>query len=256
MSARDESQRKRRFYVPDLPAGDAREQPGGHVHVELPQDESHHALNVLRLEIGDEVELFDGTGTVAAGKIAKTTRNRAEIKLAEVRKEPRPGPAVHLAFAVPKSKRLDWLLEKAGELGAAGLRAVRFERSVAGDSAFNDAKKQRWQRRLISAGKQSGRNHLPQLLPPMELADFLSAAGTDLLLLGDAGKEARPVSSVKPQSDQGVSILVGPEGGLTEEEFQRCTGAGYLPVRLGGGTLRTETAAIALLAAVVAIAEQ
>ena len=106
-----------RFFAEDLSPGP----------LALAAGEAHHALHVLRLRAGTEVELFDGRGGTAAGTIAAVRRGEVTVEVAAIRPAvEREGPAIHLASAVPKGKRLDWLLEKATELGAASLRPVAF----------------------------------------------------------------------------------------------------------------------------------
>ena len=238
--------RRRRFYVPDL-TGE---------RIDLPPDEAHHALHVLRLHPGAAVELFDGRGGSADGTVAEADRRRISVDVEHLHPvQPRSAPQVHLAFAVPKGKRLDWLLEKTTELAAASVQAVTFERSVAGKAELTPAKRHRWEGHCIAAAKQCGLQFLPDIRPPVEVGEFLAAPGEALRLLGATGPDAAPAREalagyVPPQP---VVLLVGPEGGLTDAEHAAACEAGFQAVRLGGTTLRTETAAIALLAAAVGI---
>ena len=243
--------------------------------VALTAFEAHHAVDVLRLGAGEQVELFDGAGRTAVGRIVRAGRGKAAVRIEQLRPTiRRGGPLVHLAFAVPKGKRLDWLLEKATELGAASLRPVRFERSVAGGEP-GAAKRGRWLAHCIAAAKQSGLNFLPEIRRPLSLEEFLKESaiespqpgntGGDIArLLGDVSPEAPgitnalealrpPLRSTIDNRQSEIVLLVGPEGGLTDAERAACLGAGFAPVRIGRTTLRTETAAIALLAAATAI---
>jgi len=217
-------------------------------------DEAHHALDVLRFGVGAEVELFDGRGGLAEGKIVEIARGRFVVCIARSTQVPRPEPIVRLGFAVPKGKRLDWLLEKATELGAATLEPVVFERSVAGGDELSDAKRQRWFAHCLAATKQCGLNWLPEICPPSPLNDFLAQRGEAICILGHAGPEADPLARIMSQwyGGQPICLLVGPEGGLTDAEFNSAREAGFRAARLGRTTLRVETAAIALLAAIVA----
>jgi 16S rRNA (uracil1498-N3)-methyltransferase len=256
-----------RFFAPDLRPGTIR----------LPAAEAHHAVNVLRLKPGAAAELFDGRGRTAVGTIAQSRRGEAAVTVERVEgPADRPEPVVHLAFAVPKGKRLDWLLEKATELGAASLHPVVFERSVAGGKELSAGKRDRWLGHCIAAAKQCGLNFLPEIRDPVGCAALFAAHQTRrdgtpprpcqssgvqqtamhaLRLVGDLGADAAPVAEAlaKRQAGQEVLILIGPEGGLTQEERVVVLRAGFIPVRLGGTTLRIETAAIALLAATVAM---
>lgn len=238
--------RKSRFFAADLAAE----------QISLDAGESHHALHVLRLGAGAEVELFDGCGGVAEGVICEAGRGSVTISVADRRQlETTAGVRVKLAFAEPKGKRLDWLLEKATELAAAAIQPVIFARSVAGSERLSDSKRQRWMGHCISASKQSGLNFLPELCQPVTLAELLAGAGPSPGIVGVCGDSGSSLSEALSQytSGQQVTILVGPEGGMTEAELAAVVDAGFKPVGLGETTLRIETAAIALLAATRAI---
>lgn len=245
-------ERNKRFFVEDL-AGEA---------VALSAGEAHHAMNVMRLGVGDAVELFDGRGAAADGTIVEASRGEVSVRVVS-RRPPvaRPGPVIHLAFAVPKGKRLDWLLEKATELAAGSLTPVGFEHSVVDPGELAGAKRERWIGRCVSAAKQSGLDWLPELHTPQPLTDFLARfteAGW-VGLVGSAGADAGSVkqalASISTEPARDVCLLVGPEGGLTTAEYAATRQAGFTPVRLGRTTLRIETAAIAMIAAVSAIME-
>jgi 16S rRNA (uracil1498-N3)-methyltransferase len=222
--------------------------------VTLAGEEALHAVRVLRLHAGAEVELFDGQGGLATGRIVETGRRQVVVEIERRSSTPRPRPIVHLGFAAPKGRRLDWLLEKAAELGAASLQAVIFQRSVAGGGEFSDAKRRRWFEHCLAAAKQCGLDWLPEMRPPVPLADFLVHRGGELCILGQAGPDAARLIDVlaRRKDKQAIRLLVGPEGGLTDPELAAVSGEGFLPVRLGRTTLRIETAAVALLAAIIA----
>ncbi|MHC4983427.1 MAG: RsmE family RNA methyltransferase [Planctomycetota bacterium] len=240
--------------------------------VVLSAGEAHHAKDVLRLREGSQVELFDGSGRTAAGRITEWSRGEAVVRIERLsRPAARPAPIVHLAFAVPKGKRLNWLLEKATELAAASLRPVRFRRSVA-RAELSGLKRRRWLAHCIAAAKQCGLNFLPELREELKLNEFLQQAEgpsggprankeQTIRLFGDNEGHAASVADVLARAEKfavqhtecEIVLLVGPEGGLTQAEREACLAAGFQPVRLGQTTLRTETAAVALLAAVAAL---
>ena len=225
--------------------------------VELSTAESHHAMHVLRLGVGAEVELFDGRGQRSAGRIALAKHGKVSVEVTgPVSASSRPAPTIHLATATPKGKRLDWLLEKATELGAASLTAVRFERSVSGGEPLGESARERWRTHCIAAAKQCGLDFLPEIPEPVSLQAFLAAPPAEpaVRLVGDLGEAAvtlpRALSAWKPE--QPVTVLVGPEGGFTPPEREAILASGFVPVRLGATTLRIETAALAMLAGVLA----
>jgi len=193
---------------------------------------------------------------VGRGRIAWAVRREVLVALEDIAhtKHP-PAPAVHLGFAVPKGKRLDWLLEKATELGAASLRPVVFERSVAAPD-LNKAKAEKWRAACIAAAKQCGLDFLPEINAPEGFRHFLEECADMVCLLGDTGRDALSLPAALDQSSivkrQSV-ILVGPEGGLTDAERRQALAAGFRPVRIGANTLRVETAGVAMLAAVTAL---
>jgi len=246
-----ETDKRPRFFVPDLAA----EAPA---RAELPQAEAHHALHVLRLRAGAAVELFDGRGQCAEGRIADAARRRVTVAVERAWTEPTPArPLVHLAFAVPKGSRADWLVEKATELGVASLRPTVFERSVAGKEPLSAAKRERWMNHCAAAAKQAQVNWLPAIEDAAPLGDRLAQAAGALVLVGDTVEEAVPILEALARRRKGEDILivVGPEGGLADAERATLRAGGAVPVRLGRSVLRVETAAVALAAAAIASAE-
>ena len=223
--------------------------------VELPSTEAHHALHVMRLSAGDVVEVFDGSGQVVIGRLQPDGRKAASVSVTDRRSvEPPTGPAVTLAFAVPKGKRLDWLLEKATELGAASLAPVVFERSVVRPE-LTARTRERWRAATISAAKQCGAGLLPEIRDPQPIAEHLASGKADVGLLGDVDGTPLAKHAADVAAAESVTLLVGPEGGLTDAERSGAAEAGFIPVRVGAYTLRVETAATALLAAARALAE-
>ena len=170
----------------------------------------------------------------------------------------RDGPPVsrlHLAFAVPKGRRLDWLLEKSTELGVSGLWPVVFQRSVA-TPRFAPSTRERWRGVCIAAAKQCGLNFLPELHPPQDLRAFLEACPSGGRLMGQPEADTPAVSVIASLAGaEDICLLVGPEGGLTEAESQAARSAGFAPVRLVRSVLRVETAAVAMLAVARALVQ-
>jgi len=219
--------------------------------VPLSPSEAHHAVDVLRLALGSEVELFDGAGAVAVGTLAELARGRAAVRISHRRgAKSRPEPWITLAFAAPKGKRLDWLLEKATELGVDRLVPVSFARSVVRVELTAHARR-RWRGICVAAAKQCGANFLPEVRRPVGLEGLLSEPGGCLRVLGDVEADTGLLEVLERWSPGNrITLLVGPEGGLDEAERHAAVAAGFIPVRLGDLMLRTETAATGLLAAV------
>lgn len=215
--------------------------------VEVTGPEAHHLTRVRRVGPGDSVELFDGQGGAARGRVNLSERNRVEIVI-ESRDAPRPEPAVQitLATAVPKGDRFDWLIEKATELGVARIIPLRTQRSVVDPRT---SKLDRLRRLVVEACKQSGRNCLLQIEPLVSWPEFLATHTEGLRLIAHPGGEA--IARIGTTS--AVILAIGPEGGFTVEEVDQGLGLGWKPVSLGPNLLRIETAGLAASAAMLAL---
>ncbi len=210
-----------------------------------------HITRVLRLRVGEALTLFNGQGGEYSAGIDQAHGGVVTVAVGERRAIERESPlGLTLAQGVSRGERMDLVVQKATELGASGLVPVLTERSVVRlDAQQADRRWNHWRSIAIGACEQSGRNRLPELSPPLPLGEFLRAAARGppaharLLLAPTAsaglGDVPRPLGS--------VTVLIGPEGGLTEAEQQAAVAAGFTPVRLGPRVLRTETAAIAAL---------
>jgi 16S rRNA (uracil1498-N3)-methyltransferase len=220
----------------------------------LPEAAAHHAVHVLRLRPGDEVTLFNGRGGEYAGRIAASERLRVSVDLLQHRAIERESPvAVTLVQGVSAGEKMDFTVQKATELGVAALQPVVAARStgrISGERA--SLKRAHWQRVVIAACEQCGRNRIPEVLPVLALAEYCRVP---------AGAEARVLLSPLAQTglraarlDGAVALAAGPESGFSAEEEAMLVEAGFVPVRLGPRVLRTETAALAALAALNALA--
>ncbi|MDD5056944.1 MAG: 16S rRNA (uracil(1498)-N(3))-methyltransferase [Sideroxydans sp.] len=218
---------------------------------ELPPEAAHHASRVLRLRVGDAVQIFDGQGNALDAIIADI--HGKHVTLGNL--QPCPGQTetslrIVLAQAMSSSEKMDWVVQKATELGADEIVPVQTQRSVAklsGDRA--EKRTEHWRNVTVSACEQSGRNTLPQLHAPQELSTWLHEMrhepGSKFILLpgGSGNLQSQP----KPTGR--ATLLIGPEGGFTGDEASLAQQAGFIPVLLGPRVLRTETAAIAGIAA-------
>lgn len=215
--------------------------------VALHDEARHHLRRVLRLRAGAPLELVDGRGGLARASLREDGRARIEAREPVA---PPPAAPVHLVCAIPRRPRLDWLVEKATELGVASLRLARTEH---GEHAVPPARLQRLRRKADEALAQSRRLHRMALEPARPWPACVRAPGADELWLGSApGDPALPagraVRAPGPRAGRVLGLLVGPEGGLTSDEVDAALAAGARPVRLGAHVLRVETAAIALAA--------
>jgi 16S rRNA (uracil1498-N3)-methyltransferase len=211
---------------------------------------ANHLVRVLRLGIGAAVTLFDGAGGEYAARIESLRKDAVLIEVGAHAAVERESPlAVTLAQGVSRGERMDWVIQKATELGVRRIVPLITQRSVVRlDARQAQKKSQHWRGITIAACEQCGRNRLPELAAPVDLPDFLgsTAAGDDLrLLLSPLG--SLHIGAIKSVGN--IILLIGPEGGLAPEEGAAAIAQGFVPVQLGPRILRTETAAIAALAA-------
>ena len=208
--------------------------------VRVPAEAAHHA-RVTRVAPGDPVEVLDLAGTVAIGTLARWDGKACVVEVERVergRGEP-PAPLV-LGLAALHTHAFDWAVEKATELGATVVVPVLAVRVQGGR---HGARVERWQRLADAAVAQCGRSRPPRVAEPALLSDFASAA-RGVRLVADPGA---PMPAAFPPGSDGVTLLVGPEGGFTDEELAAVREAGFAGLPLGPRILRAETAAVAAL---------
>jgi len=219
--------------------------------IELRGAEAHHLGNVRRVKVGEQVELFDGAGKIVIGRVSKINKATARIEVLERLEKERAETEVIVACALAKGSRWDWLIEKCVELGATQIWPLLFERSVVKGSG-EAGQLAKWNRRALEAAKQCGRAYLPKIAQPRALEKVLADTNDNYLgVVGTGNESAKPILVVLEKAEpKRVALLVGPEGGLTEQEQALVQASGYEPVYLGENTLRVETAAAGLLAAI------
>lgn len=206
----------------------------------------HYLRDVLRLAPGDEVELFDGRG---AAWPARLEPGLEWLSLGPRRDAAPGGPALHLLFALAKGEKSELVVQKATELGAARLAPFAAARSVVRlDEAKGAERAVRWRRIAEEAARQCGRADVPEVAAPASLAAALAAVPAGFRLLVLHGEGGAPLGALGLEGAPGVAAVVGPEGGLDEQELAACRAAGALTATLGPRTLRAETAAIAVVA--------
>lgn len=218
----------------------------------LPEESAHHALHVLRLREGEEVTLFNGRGGEFACRIASLQKKALLADVLQHRPIEREAPLrMVLVQGVSSSERMDFTIRKAVELGVAEIHPVLAAASVArprGERAA--ARIEHWQRIVISACEQCGRNRIPEVHALRPLEDIPRALSMKILLSPRA--ELR-LSEIAGKVGGAVTLAAGPEAGFNAAEEASFAAAGFVPVSLGPRVLRTETAALAALAALNAL---
>jgi 16S rRNA (uracil1498-N3)-methyltransferase len=218
----------------------------------LTEDAAHHAIHVLRLRENDEITLFNGRGGEFAARIASIQRLRIAVDLLQHRALERESALrVTLVQGVSAGEKMDSTLRKAVELGVAEVQPVLAARSVArpkGDRAEN--RRVHWQKVVIAACEQCGRNRIPEVQPLITVLEYRANAAATKILLSPSAQ--LPFSKASSKGDQFI-LAAGPEAGFTAEEEAALAGAGFVPASLGPRVLRTETAAVAALAALNAL---
>ena len=214
--------------------------------VELDASQANYLGNVLRLEAGAELLIFDGRSGEWLARIADASKKRMKLTVERRTREPETAPDVWLAFAPVKRAQTDWLVEKATELGAARLIPEMTRRTIA-----ERVKLERLQAIAIEAAEQCGRTRLPEIDEPTALAQLLKGPDRALYFADEQGGE--PVASAFRPGP--ATILIGPEGGFTDGERALVHAApNSVAISLGPRILRAETAALAALASYMALA--
>jgi 16S rRNA (uracil1498-N3)-methyltransferase len=231
----------RRLYLPFSESGPS--------VVELDASQRHYVLDVLRLAEGDALEVFDGRGRSCVAHL----KTGARLHLSEPQESLRGRP-ITILQGLPKGEKLEWVLQKGTELGAAAFVATAAQRSVVRLSAERGGERvRRWRKILEEGARQCGRSDIPglALAASWEEAGATLAPGTRVLILDEEERARRLGEAVsKGAPGQPLALVVGPEGGLDRREVEGWVNRGAEPVSLGTVVLRTETAALAALAIV------
>ncbi len=225
----------RRYYCPDLTTSGTL--------VSLGESESGHAIKVMRVQIGDDVELFDGNGKQAKASVTSLTRKECHLKIltvAEIDRE--PSVRLQFAIAMPKPDRCKEMIERLTELGVHRIVPIVASRSQREPSASLIGK---LRRAVIESCKQSQRNALMEVSDPMQLASFLAEA-SDAVTKWIAHPDGEVIASGSNAAVDAATLLIGPEGGWTQDEIEEAITAGYQKISLGKRIYRIETAAVYL----------
>lgn len=216
----------------------------------LEGEQAHYLGRVMRMRTGDAIVVFDGSGVEYAAEIVEIAKQRVVVKLAQARPRDVESPLkIHLVQGVSRGERMDFVVQKSTELGVNRITPVLTERTVVRlDHKRSGKRHLHWTRIAQNACEQCGRNRVPRIDQPMVLTKWLDlepvADEVRLLLRPGAGRSIKNLS-LPPG---GVTVLIGPEGGLTDMEYEKALYAGFEAVELGPRVLRTETAALVALA--------
>ena len=216
----------------------------------LPAGAARH-VQVLRLQPGDPLVLFDGHGGEWDATVLRMGRSDVAVNVGKHRDVEREAArAVHLAVGVPANERMDWLVEKAAELGVASIQPLLTDRTVVRLNGDRAARRQEhWQGIAIAACEQCGRNRVPEVLAPTDFAAWTPPAQDLVRCVLSLDAAAEPLGRRAQRDLLPVLLLSGPEGGLTDREEAAARAMGFAPVTLGPRVLRAETAPLAALAA-------
>ncbi len=214
--------------------------------------ETHHMLRVKRSRIGDRIVLFNGMGDECSAEIIEVKGNRVKVKIGQIRavsKESNVG--IDIAFAIPKGKRSNFLIQKCAELGVQKLFPLHYERSIVKFKDSCSEKIERWRKIAVEASKQCGRNTITEINDVMDLGNILKSVGSyDISLFACNQSVSNNLKNILKEHQRVNKIisLIGPEGGFAPKEIGMAKEAGCEFVSLGQRILRVETSAIAISA--------
>lgn len=214
------------YHLPELPA------PGPAC---LSGDVAHHLARVLRVRIGETLQVGDGRGKTATATVTTVQKQLVGIELGEISQEPPLQPLLTLAFAVPRPSRADWLVEHATEVGVQSFQPLWTERSRP-----QGLRADRWRKVAAAAAGQCARAWLPEVHEPIELTKLLAKPPEGVRLLADTDGEPIDLAATATAA----VLLIGPEGGFSPQEREAAAKAQFSTVKFGAHILRTETAAL------------
>ena len=220
--------------------------------VVLPESAAAHLVRVLRLREGDGCVLFNGDGNDCAARITAAGKREVVVEILSIDPVGNESPfRITLLQGIARGEKMDLILQKATELGAAAIAPVLAERTeVKLDAERTEKRMAHWRSVIVSACEQSGRARIPQLSAPAALADAAQASADSLKLTLDPAGEHTLASL--PASGSSATLAIGPEGGWSPRDRETLRAAGYTGLRLGPRVLRTETAGLAAIAALQA----
>ena len=215
---------------------------------ELEPGPSQHLARALRMQVGSELILFDGRGGQYPAMITAVGKKQVTVETRSLDEREVESPLnIHLGIAISRGERMDWIIQKATELGVdrvTPLLSERTEVKLKGERA--EKKIAHWQQIAISACEQCGRNRIPQIESLTSFARWTPTTEADLKLVLHHRADKLPAESSPPES---IALLIGPEGGLSTSEIDTAESAGFLSLKLGPRILRTETAPLTAITA-------
>ena len=218
--------------------------------VQLDEPATHHVARVLRAKIGDELTLFNGEGGEFAGVIQHIDKKTVSVEIKKfIARESESPLELYLAQGISRGEKMDYTIQKAVELGVKKIIPLFTERcNVKLDEDRRDKRTQHWRSIVIGACEQCGRNRVPEILPPQMLSQWMKTVEADWKFVLAPLAERR-LAEMSIEKNSRVVLLIGPEGGLSENEIDSSLQQGFLPLNLGPRVLRTETAAVAAITA-------
>ncbi|MFA6320847.1 MAG: 16S rRNA (uracil(1498)-N(3))-methyltransferase [Candidatus Omnitrophota bacterium] len=214
-------------------------------------NEAHHIIDVMRLRLSDKVVTFDGTGKEYAGIIKEVSRNSLMVEITETRAaQKKETSRITLLQALPKKEKMDYIVEKATELGVHSIDPILTERTIPDWSeAKKESQARRWRKIVLEAAKQCGRLDIPEVANISRFDDAVKRFELfDLKLIAILSEEAVPIKeAIKDFKSGSVVIAIGPEGDFSLDEAESAKKHGFKPVNLGPRVLKSDTAGLALL---------
>ncbi|MFK7850821.1 MAG: 16S rRNA (uracil(1498)-N(3))-methyltransferase [Akkermansiaceae bacterium] len=213
-------------------------------------DEAKHASQVLRIKSGDTITVFDGLGNYTGATALNVPKQSIDLVLEIAESKPTPLPQITLVQAIPKGKNMDWIVQKAVELGVSRIQPLITQHTISSPHAD---KSEKWHRTALEACKQCAQFTIPQIDEPLSFSQWIASDDSSELKiiasLAENPENFRETLQKHPNLNS-VTILIGPEGDFSSEEYTTAIAAGFIPVTLGNLVLRVETATLFCLSTI------
>ncbi|MFD2256476.1 16S rRNA (uracil(1498)-N(3))-methyltransferase [Luteolibacter algae] len=212
--------------------------------------EAKHLAQVLRIQPGQTITVFDGRGSRAEAKVLSVSKQRVDLMLELAESHDTPLPEITLAQAIPKGKNMEWIVQKAVELGVSKIQPLVTRHTIVSPG---DDKAEKWRRIALEACKQCGQDTIPIIEDPLDFTQWIANQDTAelkiLASLAENPKNFRETLQSHPDLEA-ITVAIGPEGDFSEDETTAAIAAGFIPVTLGNLVLRVETATMLCLSAI------